>query len=442
MPTKTTSITYPARSSGGYDYSPGGGGVGPVVGSLGSFTFTRTRTGTALPNWRTIIAAGGNATTDMTARWDSGYVEPGHVTMTYIGLPGNANALAGSDYVSFADPARTGSSPTSCIFMPAPAISGTFSDNMARAKFYKALRKEAVQFSAPTFLGELRETIRMIKRPASALYGKSKGYLDAVSKEKRRDPKNWSRALGGLWLEHAFGWLPLINDGKEAAEALARLVTGGNRKSVISGSFSHLNDRTASLDDYQKGYLNYVFLPVGFNRWRARNVFTETVVTRYKAKITKRVGMTTWDNMALFGFTPSELVPTAWELLPWSFLVDYFTNVGDILTSAVTETKDVAFINKTVITRAMLQGKLVPDADASRADFSIYCKRALVSNLKEPEWELHRKNVYRSSVTKVPIPTLTVKLDLGSGQLGNIAALLTQARALHPQNRPRSFRRV
>jgi hypothetical protein len=30
----------------------------------------------------------------------------------------------------------------------------------------------------------------------------------------------------------------------------------------------------------------------------------------------------------LLGLHPSEIASTAWELLPWSFLIDYFTNIG------------------------------------------------------------------------------------------------------------------
>jgi hypothetical protein len=38
-------------------------------------------------------------------------------------------------------------------------------------------------------------------------------------------------------------------------------------------------------------------------------------------------------NTHSYGFSPWEFVPTVWELIPYSFLVDYFTNIGGILSS-------------------------------------------------------------------------------------------------------------
>jgi hypothetical protein len=39
------------------------------------------------------------------------------------------------------------------------------------------------------------------------------------------------------------------------------------------------------------------------------------------------------DKPTVYGFRWGEFVPTLWNLLPWSFVVDYFTNVGAIFES-------------------------------------------------------------------------------------------------------------
>jgi hypothetical protein len=48
------------------------------------------------------------------------------------------------------------------------------------------------------------------------------------------------------------------------------------------------------------------------------------------------------------GFNPEDFVPALYEVLPWSWLVDYFSNVGDIIEAGSTSMKDVAWIVKTV----------------------------------------------------------------------------------------------
>jgi hypothetical protein len=153
--------------------------------------------------------------------------------------------------------------------------------------------------------------------------------------------------------------------------------------------------------------------------------------------------MTKWDNWALFGFTPSELVPTAWELLPWSFLVDYFVNVGDVLSSAVTASSNVNFVNKTVIQEAKKFGYWNFDPVASMLSWNTPGQTRSYSydNIKSPKFENITRLINRSPGSSVPLPTLQLHPGLSDGKLFNIAALLGQARALHQQNPIRPFRR-
>jgi hypothetical protein len=386
-------------------------------------TVTHTRTGVRVPRWKEKIEKNEDATSNMSAVYDTFRYNTAYWT-TFIG------------------PDSFGSTWSSIVYGPVPMNNGQLdrtikpltigtssTDNFARAKFYKALRKRAVQMSGPTFLGELRETMHMLHRPAQSLWSSSKGYLDAISKEKRRNPKHWTKALSGLWLEYSFGWVPLLSDAKDAAAAWDRI--GQNPKfDIVNVSYKDTVDTTSSLGTT---YDNNVH-PIGGTgniRCRTESRWKQEVNVRYKAKLRSQVGMTTWDNFALFGFTPSEFVPTAWELLPWSFLVDYFTNIGDILTSVVTSDSDVVFTVRTIRTFSSYYGKAWNDIASLKASLGA----TPCSGAGNPvNWELNRKTIDRAKIGAVPLPSFQLKFNLGDGQLGNIAALLSQSRGLHPQN--------
>lgn len=388
-------------------------------------TRVQTRFGNRLANWREIIARGENATTNMTARSDSIWYSFGSclargfykLDPRYTFLETGSGALAVNNGQLNRVPKP-----------PVKPVSST--DSQAAVKFYKALRKEAVQVSGPTFIGELGEAWHMIRRPAGALYGHARDYTRAVQKAKRASPHGWREKLGGLWLEYSFGWVPLISDLEDGAKAWMRL---GNvpRVRKLSRGFENYYDRSLELDPvYDHG--TRLYCGMDHLRVHSEAILKETVSVRYKGALKAQAEMTQWDNWALFGFTPSEFIPTAWELLPWSFLVDYFTNIGDILTSAVTDTRNVIYVNKTVRQTTEYSGKLSVDPKS-------------LANAMGPDWdtsmggnpgmfELKRKDVTRSASTGITFPRLEFSLGLSDGQLGNIAALLAQARLIHPQS--------
>jgi hypothetical protein len=188
--------------------------------------------------------------------------------------------------------------------------------------------------------------------------------------------------------------------------------------------------------DYQNA--NRTYDPYFQMTWKGRLFLAqEHANVRYKGSVTISTEATKWDNAALFGFTPSEFIPTAWELLPWSFLIDYFTNIGDILSSAVTQTAPVNFVNKTV--------RMIT---AIRAE--IFC--ALSTQVLAPGWKRttiidpvvlwgsERKDIIRSVGEGVPLPTFQIESGLNIGQMCNITALLTNFISIHPQS-PRTWHR-
>jgi hypothetical protein len=69
----------------------------------------------------------------------------------------------------------------------------------------------------------------------------------------------------------------------------------------------------------------------------------------YKGLLRASTDFQSWDHKDL-GFTLSEFVPTVWELIPYSFLVDYFTNFGEVVSAVSYPRSNFRWIMKWTIT--------------------------------------------------------------------------------------------
>lgn len=390
--------------------------------------------GPNFPDWWLRIKEGRNATTGLQGsyttidsvpfRWVGRYRYPPIPTLRYS-LEGDGDAAACCTAASLQSAVRV------CTLDPTNAI------NKARAKFYKRLRSKQVQMSAPTFLGELGEALRMIRHPYNTLRDTARDHLLGLSKRKAKNPKRWKDAIAGSWLEHSFGWAPLINDAQDAAKAYSRL-NEKHDSGPITASYVDEQDVSSWLVSPFRDGINQTFDP-GLNiRVKFLGKATDRVIVKIKGHIVAApVGMPGFDNWALFGFTPSEFVPTAWELLPWSFLVDYFSNVGDVLTASITNTARLAWTAQTVISEG--QVNIVTRLDDLNTD------QALAGWTREYlEGGGGRCTITRRDVVRSPgsfgLPDLSFNLVPSPLQGVNLAALWTQANNLHPQRLPRNWK--
>lgn len=266
--------------------------------------------GTTLPGWKGIIRAGSNATT------------PAQGTLVDHTIGGGEARLT---FESAAFPKRTqGHAMTGAFVVPVFATSPdefetSAADTQARLKFLSKYRDRRSAFQSGTFFGELAETVRMIRRPASALRtGIDSYHRTARSRAaKERSVRNKNKAVAGTWLEYSYGWLPLISDVKDAIKLLDAQPRA--YREVITA-----NAKIAVEKFHIEGTVGFGFLKVDY-----RMVVEGSVSVRYKGAVSASIPEPSFAEQV--GFNPSNFVPTIWNLIPYSFLVDYFTNIGSII---------------------------------------------------------------------------------------------------------------
>jgi len=191
--------------------------------------------------------------------------------------------------------------------------------------------REAVagsDFDASVFLGEGHKALGMIANAATRIYTAWKAARNL----------NWSKAAAALadarkggfvpkakttaqgWLELQYGWLPLVKDAYAGAQFLGY-------------SLNAPLQFTVNVSRKVKRDVN----PLGNTRYQEA---TYVVRKRIKAILKER------NVVALSGLTdPATL---AWELLPYSFVIDWFLPIGQYLSArGLAQALDGTFITST-----------------------------------------------------------------------------------------------
>lgn len=409
-----------------------------VQSTAGHYNFynSRSRSGTTLPGWKKIIQNGGNATTIF-----NGSIRQCTVKQDFqhrAVWQSSPNVLSVEELSGFPYWYNLG--------FGNPSAQDAIALEQASKFFLRRLQEVRQQMQGGIFSGELRETFRMLLRPASTLRAQLPKYLDSLAKrrasgmrkstarsklwrerEDRKRAEQLKRIAGDTWLEFSFGWKPLVSDIDDAVKAIGRI---NENKFVQKLSAKGSNKKT----NYDSGTNEY---PIAdqFVTWIK---VSQNITTDYDCQIRGAIGVSTTTSKAtanreLFGFSWEQFVPTLWELLPWSFLVDYFTNIGDIINAAAVNTADLRWTSRTQ--RAQTNAK-------ASATISPRTSNNVAASLNPGNVERFARSISRDAGGPVvpqfrwSIPSITVETPTGetvaNTQWINMAALASKYVRLLP----------
>lgn len=293
------------------------------------------------------------------------------------------------------------------------AVLKTQATNLARAKFMGNLHESAMagvniaeRVQAANMIklrcGQLLELAKLV---AGAALGKPKAWIkiydqlsqfhpSALKKRIRGIRRDWrysSKSIADLWLEFHFGWEPLVSDVHAAIDLLDKPVPTEHFTShsrYVEGAYTV--GKTYSSREYFKARYQ------GRARATVWGSFEVTNLDLYRAQ---RMGLT---NPFVLG----------WELIPFSFVVDWFANVGEYLES----------FDGTLGLRLVSAGystTLKTSCDATRASYGAGWATT---------WTLQSEGVYFDRYTSLPSVTFGLRpakaLSVERG--ATAIALLTQ----------------
>lgn len=204
--------------------------------------------------------------------------------------------------------------------------------------------KGLMTFEGPTWIGEILETRNMMRSPLKGLRRAFDEYYAVVkpirdrglnllrrtksTKKRRRLIKEFNTIIGNTWLEYYLGWIPLISSANSAYDAYVELIEDKSLFIVTARKKTNREEEVATrvTGKWQVEFTRTARLEADYSARIKGAIVSQPSVNlgstelQYKRQIFER-----------FGITLNNFVPTMWELMPYSFIIDYFSNFGDVL---------------------------------------------------------------------------------------------------------------
>jgi len=382
------------------------------------FVYYDQRSGVDNPRWRDIIRNRGDATTGFSGGANSDPFDD-WVSST-LDITDQRKADKHIRHRSFLFDGRFWVNPPPGVVVVTDSVKADVRNRCIR-RFLDAVDSAQSSFEAGQDLGEYRETIQSIQKPLHPLRTKILSYLDSLKKAKHRyrgSIPSLKKVLADTYLEFHFGWQPLVADVAKGIADCGRfrfpvIPVRASAKSrwKVTGATEHAS---------------YDFWPVGVSRWYRD---TSTYSLRYKGAVRVKglmpSGQLSWAQS--LQLTPDKWLPTAWDLLPYSWMADYFINIGEIIRGFSSLGTDLAW---GAVTERTLTERQFSDVEIDEVSYDPNGPIAKVSVSKSSfggAGVLNSHLINRSRLDSLSlIPSLQFSVPTGKYAFANMGSVLLQ----------------
>lgn len=294
------------------------------------YSWTDTASGTTNPIWKESCASGEDATTGLSGQECTVISTPGHIeTDGFVNnnpnLPANRrHAYSKGDFE--VDIYRGYGTNGNSV---APAL------KRADSQFYAEAHNTIAALEGGELLGELAKTVKEIKLLASQGAHLLLDWKRTMKRFRRIPAKYKAGMVSDAYLRWKFGWDPLVKD----VQALAGGLKEDFFEIIPISAFG--KSTTCDVKDL------IPFNPTNIITSYKSFVVTEESTVKYKAGIrVKRYGLGGF--VERIGLSPRNFAPTLYNLLPWTYMIDYFTNLGTMVEAISFDRARVSWCNRTI----------------------------------------------------------------------------------------------
>lgn len=373
--------------------------VRPIKAQYGLNSFSRVKN----PLWRSQIASGIDASTP--------YSFSQHTSCR--GMSGQSKTIVNDGLFSTSQ--FNNNLPGGAL---GPIIlSDTECENIALGKIRSRLANDTKYINLYVPLGELREMRRTIVELGRLTENVVKLLIDI----KKGNISSAFKRASELWLLYSFAVNPLVNDINSIRESINARLTNNSKvhtryRASHTRAYTELKQTTVlPLDSLTNATVSYfVNHSITVNVTAGRSLRNITSANEYGAE-------------SQFGLVPSNLIPAFWELVPWSWLIDYVLPMGDFLSDEFSSTGlDTSYCNVSTKHKALLYS-------VSKLSNNLNYIKANVPTTRSGFWqeaEVCRIDFNRNALVSGKLPSRSVTLKSidqighnGYSKLANIIAV-------------------